>query len=125
MLAEARTETDGLRQQLAKRDTDLARLRGQRDDMNAELLERRAKEGDKVKHAEQLEALAKARQVRSIHLLQRVAEDSAGSHYLSFIRGQAPQGEARSRGRSGWLSRFFEGRWRDRRGLYQGSRKQA
>ncbi len=64
VLAEAKTEVEQLRQNLAKRDSDLARLRGQRDDMNAELLERRAREGDKGKHAEQFEGLAKARQVR-------------------------------------------------------------
>ena len=73
VLAEARTESDGLRQMLAKRDADLARLRGQRDDMNAELLERRSREGDKVKYADQVEVLAQARQVSCRPLLVRLS----------------------------------------------------
>lgn len=84
-MAEAKTEADTLRQQLAKRDVDLARLRGQRDEMNAELSERRAREGDKVKHGEQFETLAKARQVRSTCLEVNGADRDLGPNCLSFF----------------------------------------
>jgi len=94
VLAEARTETEGLRQQVAKRDADLARLRGQRDDMNAELLERRTREGDKVKHGEQFEALAKTRQDRITILSSEVRRlkgklgaESGADGYLAFLNG--------------------------------------
>ena len=68
MIAEARAETEVLRQQHTRKDADLARIRGQRDDATAELAERKAKEVDKMNHTEEMEKLAKAREVRLLTL---------------------------------------------------------
>ncbi|WRT70184.1 uncharacterized protein IL334_007178 [Kwoniella shivajii] len=93
VLAEAKAESDALRAQIAKRDTDLARLRGQRDEMNAELMERKAKETDKLKYAEQYENLSKTRQERIIFLNSevgrlkgRLAANHGAEKYLEFIK---------------------------------------
>ena len=63
VLAEARAEAENLRQQMTRKDADLARLRGQRDDVSAELTERKARETEKMRFADQIETLATARQV--------------------------------------------------------------
>lgn len=94
VIAEARQEIDSLRQQGIRKDADLARLRGQRDEMNAELSERRSKEGERTNHTEEIERLANARSERIIFLTSEVrrlkgklaAGDGAGG-YLSFLRG--------------------------------------
>ncbi|WWD19675.1 E3 ubiquitin-protein ligase BRE1 [Kwoniella shandongensis] len=100
VLAEAKAETDALRQQMMKKDSDLARLRGQRDEMNAELFERRAREADKLKFAEQVEALAKARQDRITFLsseVRRLKGKLAAQHgaegYLSFLKDTGIDGD--------------------------------
>ena len=63
VITEARAEIDALRQQNTRKDGDLARLRGQRDDLTAEVSERKAKEADKMTFGEQMEVLAKSREV--------------------------------------------------------------
>ncbi|KAK4685526.1 E3 ubiquitin-protein ligase BRE1, partial [Tremellales sp. Uapishka_1] len=97
VLAEARTETDTLRQQLAKKDADLIRVRSQRDDMNAELQERKAKDGERLKYADQMEALARAREERLTLLSSEVrrlkgklAAEAGHEGYLAFL--QTPGG---------------------------------
>lgn len=95
VLAEARAEVDALRQQASKKDIDLARLRGQRDEMNAELVERRQRESDKMRFAEEMEGLVKARQERITLLVSEVrrlkgklaAQDRAEG-YLEFLKGE-------------------------------------
>lgn len=67
VLNESRQEIDALRQQSSRKDQDLARLRGQRDDMQAELSEKTAREAEKMQFIEQVEGLANSRQVGLIH----------------------------------------------------------
>ncbi|WVF72955.1 E3 ubiquitin-protein ligase BRE1 [Kwoniella sp. CBS 6097] len=100
VLAESKAETDGLRAQISKKDSDLARLRGQRDDMNAELMERRAREADKLKFAEQVEFLANSRQERITYLTSEVrrlkgklAADQSAEGYLSFLKEDGVDGD--------------------------------
>lgn len=94
VVAEARTEVETLRQQLGKKDTDLARLRGQRDEMNAELLERRTRESEKSRFAEEVEALCTARQERISFLTSEVrrlkgklASHDGAEGFLAFLKG--------------------------------------
>jgi E3 ubiquitin-protein ligase BRE1 len=94
VLVEARTEAEALRQQVGKKDTDLARLRGQRDEMNAELTERRQREADRMRFADEMEGLCKARQERITLLaseVRRLKGKLAAQHgaegYLAFLRG--------------------------------------
>jgi E3 ubiquitin-protein ligase BRE1 len=63
VVTEARQEIDALRQQSGKKDQDSARLRGQRDEIQAELTERTAREAEKMQSIEHFEALANTRQV--------------------------------------------------------------
>ncbi|WWC72057.1 uncharacterized protein I206_106017 [Kwoniella pini CBS 10737] len=93
VIAEAKAETDSLRAQIAKRDSDLARLRGQRDEMTSELSERKAKEIEKIRYAEQYENLSKTRQERINFLnseVRRLKGFLAASHnsegYLNFLK---------------------------------------
>lgn len=93
VLVEARTEVETLRQQMTKKDTDLARLRGQRDEYGAELAERKARDAEKARYAEEMEALCNARQERINYLSIEVkrlrgtlaARDGAQS-YLAFLK---------------------------------------
>ncbi|RSH91929.1 hypothetical protein EHS25_009299 [Saitozyma podzolica] len=91
--AEAKAESDALRQQIAKQNSDLARLRGQRDEMNAELTERRSRETEKMRHGEQMEALASSRQDRIGFLTSevrrlkgRLGAEAGSKGYLEFLR---------------------------------------
>ncbi|KAK8853258.1 E3 ubiquitin-protein ligase BRE1 [Kwoniella newhampshirensis] len=100
VLAEAKAESDALRAQMLKKDSDLARLRGQRDEMNSELLERRARDADRLKFAEQVEGLAKARQDRISFLsseVRRLKGNLAVQHgahrYLSFLKESGIDGD--------------------------------
>ncbi|WWC64537.1 uncharacterized protein I303_107147 [Kwoniella dejecticola CBS 10117] len=95
VIAEAKAETDSLRAQIAKRDNDLARLRGQRDEMTSELSERKAKEIEKLKYAEQFENLSKTRQERINFLgseVRRLKGCLGASHnsegYLAFLKSE-------------------------------------
>lgn len=60
---EARQEIEALRQLSIKKDQDSARLRGQRDEIQAELTERAAREAEKMQSIEEFEGLANSRQV--------------------------------------------------------------
>ena len=60
---EARQEIEALRQLSIKKDQDSARLRGQRDEIQAELTERTAREAEKMQSIEEFEGLANSRQV--------------------------------------------------------------
>lgn len=81
---------------MSKKDTDLARLRGQRDEYGAELSERKARDAEKARYAEEMEALCNARQERINFLSSEVkrlrgtlaARDGAES-YLAFLRTDA------------------------------------
>lgn len=95
VLGEARAEVEALRPQLSKKDTDLARLRGQRDEYGAELAERKARDSEKARYADEMEALCNARQERINYLASEVkrlrgtlaARDGAES-YLAFLRSE-------------------------------------
>ncbi|ODN99047.1 E3 ubiquitin-protein ligase BRE1 [Cryptococcus amylolentus CBS 6273] len=100
VLAEARGETEALRSQMAKKDADLARLRGQRDEMNAEIMERRAKEAEKCRFTEQMEFLASTREERIGFLTSEVrrlkgklAAEHGSEGYLSFLRDSGVDGD--------------------------------
>ncbi|WVO14222.1 E3 ubiquitin-protein ligase BRE1 [Cryptococcus depauperatus] len=100
VLAEARAETESLRAQIAKKDLDLARLRGQRDDMNAEIMERRAKDAEQSTHIEQAENLAQSRRERITFLTSEVrrlkgklAIEHGSEGYLSFLRESGIDGD--------------------------------
>ncbi|WFD18590.1 RING-type E3 ubiquitin transferase [Malassezia caprae] len=54
---QANTHSDELQKQIRLRDADIVRLRGQRDDLNAELLERRARESVKFTQVDEAKAL--------------------------------------------------------------------
>ena len=94
VIAEARTEAEALRQQMTRKDADLVRLRGQRDDLTAELTERKTREAEKMRHSEEVEVLANARQERITYLVSEVTRlkgklgaVSGSEGYLSFLRG--------------------------------------
>lgn len=63
-VSEAHQDVDSLRTQLSKKESDLARLRGQRDDLHAELSERRAGEIANYKHVDEIVALSNSHLVR-------------------------------------------------------------
>lgn len=92
-MAESKAEGDALRQQITLKNQDLARLRGQRDEMNAELLERRSREAEKMRFAEEVEVLAKAREDRIGYLIGEVkllrsaaAARDGSSGYLGWLK---------------------------------------
>ena len=95
IVTEARTETEALRQQITQKNSDLTRLRGQRDEMNAELLERRSREAEKMRFADEVDVLSKARGERIIFLVSEVkrlkgamAAKQGSEGYLAFLRGE-------------------------------------
>lgn len=93
VIAEARTEVDALREKMGPKDTDLARLRGQRDELTAELTERRARDTDKMRFADEMEQLCSKREERINFLCSEVrrlkgklaAKDGA-ERYLAFLK---------------------------------------
>ncbi|ORX40542.1 BRE1 E3 ubiquitin ligase-domain-containing protein [Kockovaella imperatae] len=93
-LSDKKAETDVLRQQNARKDADLARIRGLRDDAAAELAELKAKEIEKMNFAGEMEKLANARADR-IQLLSsevtrlkgKLGAEAGSAGYLSFLRG--------------------------------------
>lgn len=85
---------------MAKKDSDIARLRGQRDELNSEIMERRAKEVEKCKYTEQIENLANSRQERISFLtseVRRLKGRLAAAHgsdgYLSFLKEAGIDGD--------------------------------
>ena len=94
VVADGRAEAEALRQQVGKQNADMARLRGQRDDIQAELAERRAREENALGSGTELEALAKAQGERIGTLVSEVrrlkgrlgAEGSKGERgYLDWL----------------------------------------
>lgn len=91
---EARQEIDALRQLSLKKDQDSARLRGQRDEIQAELTERTAREAEKMQSIEEFEALTNTRQERINFLSSEVrrlkgklAAQDGSEGYLAFLKG--------------------------------------
>lgn len=77
---QAHTHSEELQKQLKARDADIVRLRGQRDELNAELLERRARETVKFQQADEVKALLAAREERIAALqleTQRLQQEAA------------------------------------------------
>ncbi|RXK36539.1 hypothetical protein M231_06198 [Tremella mesenterica] len=100
IVAESKAEVEALRQAGSKKDSDLARLRGIRDDLTAELAEKKAKEQEKFTYGEQMEALATARQERVKSLLSEcrrlkgtLAAREGAEGYLSFLRSGGVEGD--------------------------------
>lgn len=93
VLAESRQEVETLRQQMSKKDTDLARIRGARDDLQGQLNERIAGDNEKERTTKGLEALCKTREERIVFLVSEVrrlkgklaAQDGAEG-YLAFLK---------------------------------------
>ncbi|KAL1412374.1 E3 ubiquitin-protein ligase bre1 [Vanrija albida] len=92
---EARQEVETLRQQMSKRDTDLARLRAERDKLNDELHERKQTESLKSNQSKVLDDLCKKREDRITHLQSEVgrlkgqaAAEAGASGYLKFLHGE-------------------------------------
>ena len=54
---QAQTHSEELQKQIKARDADIVRLRGQRDELNAELLERRARESVRFTYVDEAKAL--------------------------------------------------------------------
>ena len=95
LVGEARQELEALKQNMARKEEEAARLRGQRDDMQAQLSERKAKEAEKLQFIDQIESLANSRQERINHLTSEVLRlkgklgAQAGSEgYLVYLRGE-------------------------------------
>lgn len=93
VLAESRQEVEALRQTISKKDTDLARIRGARDDLQSQLNERVAVDNEKERTTKGLETLCKAREDRIVFLVSEVrrlkgklaAQDGAEG-YLAFLK---------------------------------------
>lgn len=92
---EARQEVETLRQQMSKRDTDLARLRAERDKLNDELHERKQTESLKSNQCKVLDDLCKKREDRISHLQSEVgrlkgqaAAEAGAEGYLKFLHGE-------------------------------------
>lgn len=94
LVTEARQEVEALKQNMARKEEEAARLRGQRDDIQAQLSERKAKEAEKTQFIEQVEGLANSRQTRIDHLTSEVkrlkgklAAQAGSEGYLAFLKG--------------------------------------
>ncbi|WFD00810.1 RING-type E3 ubiquitin transferase [Malassezia yamatoensis] len=75
---QANTHSDELQKQLRLRDTDIVRLRGQRDELNAELLERRARDTIKFAQVDELKAVISPKD-------ERIEQLKAQVHRLSML----------------------------------------
>ncbi|WFD44870.1 RING-type E3 ubiquitin transferase [Malassezia psittaci] len=75
---QANTHSDELQKQLRLRDTDIVRLRGQRDELNAELLERRARDTIKFAQVDELKAIIGPKD-------ERIEQLKAQVHRLSML----------------------------------------
>lgn len=91
--SEAKAESDALRTQVQRLNTDSARLRGQRDEAVAEAAERKLREESRLSIAEEMEGLAKKREERIGVLMSevkrlkgRLGADSGSKGYLDFLR---------------------------------------
>lgn len=77
---QANTHCDELQKQLRARDADIVRLRGQRDELNAELLERRARDTIKFAQVDELKALVAPKD-------ERIEALRAQVHRLGVVLG--------------------------------------
>lgn len=68
IMREATEEVDEIQKKLLLKESDLTRIRTQREDFRAELTELKAKESEKVKNLDQLRLLASSREDRVIAL---------------------------------------------------------
>ncbi|WVQ84645.1 E3 ubiquitin-protein ligase BRE1 [Cryptococcus sp. DSM 104549] len=100
VLAEARAECDNLRAQLARKDADLLRVRGGRDDALGNLHIFQAKEAEKTEYTAQLEELAKSRQESNALLVSEVRRlkgklgaEHGSEGYLSFLAESGIDGD--------------------------------
>ncbi|KAI3613432.1 hypothetical protein CBS9595_004265 [Malassezia furfur] len=82
---QANTHCDELQKQLRARDADIVRLRGQRDELNAELLERRARDTIKFAQVDELKALVAPKDERIEALRAQVRRLGA---VLGAVRGE-------------------------------------
>ncbi|KAI3623745.1 BRE1 [Malassezia furfur] len=87
---QANTHCDELQKQLRARDADIVRLRGQRDELNAELLERRARDTIKFAQVDELKALVAPKD-------ERIEALRAQVHRLGVVLG-ALRGETGAHG---------------------------
>ena len=70
---QANTHSEELQKQLRARDADIARLRGQRDELNAELLERRSRETVRFAHVDEAKSLLAPKEERMAAMQAQVA----------------------------------------------------
>ena len=70
---QANTHSEELQKQLRARDADIARLRGQRDELNAELLERRSRETVRFAHVDEAKSLLASKDERMAAMQAQVA----------------------------------------------------
>lgn len=94
ILEQTRSEVEALRTQITQKNTELVRIRGQRDEHNNELMERKTKESDRFRYADEMEILAKSRAERITYLVSEVKRlkgqlgaRSGSEGYLSFLKG--------------------------------------
>lgn len=95
VMGERNAEIEVLRATIARNNTDIARLRGARDEAQGELAERKAKESEKMSHVEEMEKLASTRQERINYLVSEVTRlkgslgaRSGSEGYLAFLRAE-------------------------------------
>lgn len=87
---QANTHSDELQKQLRARDADIARLRGQRDELNAELLERRSRENVRFAHVDEAKALIAPKEERLVAMQAQVKRLESE---LEALKSEAPPGD--------------------------------
>lgn len=70
---QANTHSEELQKQLRARDADMARLRGQRDELHAELLERRSRETVRFAHVDEAKSLLAPKEERMAAMQVQIA----------------------------------------------------
>lgn len=95
ILSETRSEVEALRQQITQKNTELVRIRAHRDEVNAELMEKKTKESDRLRYADEMEILAKSREDRIaflgseiMRLKGQLGARSGSEGYLAFLHGE-------------------------------------
>ncbi|WFD36479.1 RING-type E3 ubiquitin transferase [Malassezia cuniculi] len=83
---QANTHAEELQKQLRQRDADVVRLRGQRDELNAELLERRSRENVRFDQVDELKGLVSTKDERVETLRSQVKRLRLE---LAAVRGEA------------------------------------
>lgn len=95
VFSSAEKEAEALRQQVAQKNGELVRIRTARDEVLAELMEKKTTEMEQCRHAEEMEVLAKTREERIVFLVSEVkrlkgclAARDGSEGYLAFLRGE-------------------------------------